>query len=121
MRVATRRLQTLLSVTALKRNDESVAKLRRQLKRLRRLLGEKRDIDLVVARLRARIRRTSSKQRRRVWLTALRFMTGKGVKATRSVRRKLKQINEARLERKFERAIREQLDKTPPWSALRED
>jgi CHAD domain-containing protein len=118
LRVATRRLQSLLDVAVLRRENKSAAKLRKRLKRLRRVVGEKRDIDVIIGRIRRRIRDTSSKRRRSLWLAVHRFMTSEGERAAKQVRREMKRTRVDRLETKIKGVIRDQLHKAPPWSVL---
>src|SRR6266576_1318277 len=83
LRVATRRLQTLVDLAVLSEPSKSAAKLRRRLKWLRHTLGRRRDVDMTLGKLRERAANTASTQRRRVLRAVIRQITREAKQITR--------------------------------------
>jgi CHAD domain-containing protein len=75
LRVATRRLQTLVDLAALSKPSKRGAKLRKRLKWLRHTLGTRRDVDMILGKLRERARNTASARRRGILRALIGQMT----------------------------------------------
>ena len=118
LRVATRRLQTLLDVAALSKPSKSIAQLRKPLKRLRHALGRRRDIDVLLSKLRERVRTATSSRRRQLWQLAIRELRQEAKQAARETHKELKAIAERKLERRIRKVIHDQLRKAAPWPEL---
>ena len=84
LRVATRRLQTLVDLAALSKPSKRAAKLRKRLKSLRHTLGSRRDLDMILGKLRERARNTASARRRRILRAVIRQIApeAKGISKT---------------------------------------
>jgi CHAD domain-containing protein len=75
LRVATRRMQTLVDLAALSNPSKRAARLRKRLKLLRHTLGSRRDLDMTLGKLRERAANTASARRRRILHWVIRQMT----------------------------------------------
>ena len=87
LRVATRRLQTLVDLAALSKPSKCAAKLRKRLKSLRHTLGKRRDVDMILGKLRERAANTVSARRRRILRAVIRQMTPEAKQITRKMYR----------------------------------
>jgi len=105
LRVATRRFQTLIDVSALSRPSASGAKLRKRVKRLRHALGGRRDLDVIIEKLRGRIRDSASARRRQLLRSTMRQLAPEARQQSDQMRREIKKIGSRKLHRLGRRAL----------------
>jgi CHAD domain-containing protein len=97
LRVATRRLQTVLDLATFSKPKKSARKARKELKQLRHVLSVRRDTDVLAATMRSRATRAASAHRTRLWNRAARETRGEGERAARKSERWLKSYKVSRL------------------------
>lgn len=105
LRVATRRLQTLIDVSARCGPSASGAKLRKREKRLRHSLGARRDLDVMREKLRRRIRDSASARRRQLLRSTMRQLAPEARVQSDRMRREIKKIGSRKLHRLVRRAL----------------
>ncbi len=105
LRVATRRLQTLIDVSARRGPSASGAKLRKREKRLRHALGARRDLDVMREKLRGRIRDSASAHRRQLLRWTMRQLAPEARVQSDRMRREIKKIGSRKLHRLVRRAL----------------
>ena len=99
LRVATRRMQTLVDLAALSNPSKRAARVRKRLKLLRHTLGSRRDLDMTLGKLRERAANTASARRRRILHWVIRQMTPEARQITRRMRRAIKKTSITKLRR----------------------
>jgi CHAD domain-containing protein len=87
LRVATRRLQSMVELAAFSRPNKPGAKLRKRLKRLRHTLGRRRDVDVILGKLKERVSNTASAQRRRVLRSVIQQISSEARQITKEMYR----------------------------------
>jgi CHAD domain-containing protein len=90
LRVATRRLQTILDLAACSDSKKDAGQLKKKLKKLRHTLSVKRDTDVLTRTMRSRAAGAASAARRRLWNQAARETRAEGERAARESRRWLR-------------------------------
>jgi len=105
LRVATRRFQTRIDVSALSRPSKSGAKLRKREQRLRHALGGRRDVDVILEKLRGRIRDSASAHRRSLLRSVMRQLASEASRQSVQMRREIKKIGSRKLHRLARRAL----------------
>jgi hypothetical protein len=105
LRVATRRLQTRVDLAAISKPSKRAAKLRKRLKRLRHTLGERRDVDMILGKLRERAANTASARRRRILGSVIRQMTLEAKQITRRMYRATRKTGVKKLRRLTDKAL----------------
>jgi CHAD domain-containing protein len=98
LRVATRRLQTVLALAALDGPRKKADKPRKQLKKLRHALSLRRDIDVLAAAMRSRAGNSASARRRVLWNLAAREIANQGREVVKQSARWLKRHKLGRIE-----------------------
>ena len=105
LRVATRRLQTLVDLAALWEPGKPAAKLRKRLKWLRHTLGRRRDVDMILGKLKERAANTASARRRRILRAVIRQMTPEAKQITRKMYRATTKAGLKKLRRMTDKAL----------------
>ncbi|HEY2107035.1 MAG TPA: CHAD domain-containing protein [Candidatus Binataceae bacterium] len=105
LRVATRRLQTILELATFSKPMKSARKARKRLKQLRHVLSARRDIDVLVQTMRSRARTAASAHRRRLWNRAARETRNQGQREAKKTRRWLKSFKLNRLTGEIEKIV----------------
>ena len=106
LRVATRRLQTLVDLAALSNPSKGAARLRTRLKSLRHTLGRRRDLDMILGKLRERAANTASARRRRILRWVIRQMTPEARQITRQMYRATRKTGIKKLKGLTEKTVR---------------
>jgi CHAD domain-containing protein len=99
LRVTTRRLQTLVDVASISTPNRRAAKLRKRLRRLRHILGRRRDLDVSLDKLKQRAGKTASARRRRILRALIRMMTPEVKQVTQEMHRATKKTDIKKLGR----------------------
>jgi CHAD domain-containing protein len=118
LRVATRRLQTLVDLAALSKPSKRAAKLRKRLKQLRHTLGERRDVDMILGKLRERAANTASARRRRILRGVIRQMSAEAKQITARMYRATRKTGIKKLRRLTDKALSGQRLKSPSRGVL---
>jgi CHAD domain-containing protein len=105
LRVATRRIQTRIDVSSLPQRSKSSVKLRKRIKRLRHAAGGRRDVDVMLDKLRAETRGSATARRRRVLRSLTRSLAPGSKRQSQQVRRKIKKIGGGKLRRLCHRSL----------------
>jgi CHAD domain-containing protein len=105
LRVATRRMQTLVDLAALSNPSKRAAKIRKRLKLLRHTLGSRRDLDIILGKLRERAANTASTRRRRTLHWVIQQMTPEARQITRRMRRATKKTGITKLRRLIKKTV----------------
>jgi len=119
LRVATRRVGTVLDVVAFSAPAKAARKTRKKLKRLRHVLSARRDLDVLLNTMQARAKQAASMRRKQLWNIAIHEIRIEGEAARRQSRRWLKHFNLADLERQIRNIVRQRLKDGFSWSDLR--
>lgn len=118
LRVATRRLGTVLDVVAFSAPAKAAKKTRKKLKRLRHVLSARRDIDVLLNTMQARAKQAASMRRKQLWNIAIHETRIEGAAARGQSKRWLKHFNLADLERQIRNIVRQRLKDGFSWSDL---
>ncbi len=105
LRVATRRMQTLVDLAALSNPSKRAARLRKRLKLLRHTLGSRRDLDMILGKLRERAANTASARRRRILRWVIRQMTPEERQITRRMCRATRKRGITKLRRLTKKTV----------------
>jgi CHAD domain-containing protein len=105
LRVATGRMQTLVDLAALSNPSKRAASLRKRLKLLRHMLGSRRDLDMILGKLRERAANTASARRRRILHWVIRQMTPETRQITKQMRRATKKTGITKLGRLTKKTV----------------
>lgn len=105
LRVATRRLQTILELATFPKPEKSARKARKKLKQLRHVLSARRDIDVLAETMRSRANRAASAHRRSLWNRAARETGREGEREARKSKRWLKSFKVSRLADEIEKIV----------------
>jgi CHAD domain-containing protein len=119
LRVATRRLQTVLQLATFPKPKKRVRKARKELKQLRHLLSARRDIDVLAKTMRSRAARAAGAHRRRLWNRAARETGREGEREAKKSKRWLKSFKVSRLAAEIEKIVAGRLNDGFSSSALR--
>jgi CHAD domain-containing protein len=118
LRVATRRLQTLVDLAALSKPSKPAARLRKRLKSLRHTLGRRRDVDMILGKLRERAANTASARRRRILRAVIWQMTPEAKQITRKMYRAATKAGLKKLRRMTNKALGGRGFKAPSLEVL---
>jgi CHAD domain-containing protein len=118
LRVATRRLQTLVDLKTLSKPDKKAAKLRKRMKALRHALGRRRDVDVLLEKLRERARNTASAARRRLLRSLVRQLAPERKRIDREMRAEVKKASGSKLGHLVRRALDVRRDKNLTFETL---
>jgi CHAD domain-containing protein len=105
LRVATRRMQTLVDLAALAKPSKRAAKLRKRLKSLRHTLGSRRDLDVILGKLKERAANTASARRRRILRWVIQRMTPEARRVNRKMYRATRRTGIEKLRRLAKRTV----------------
>jgi CHAD domain-containing protein len=105
LRVATRRMQTLVDLAAFSNPSKRAARLRKRLKFLRHTLGSRRDLDMILGKLRERAANTASARRRRILRWVMRQMTLEARQITRRMCRATRKRGITKLRRLTKKTV----------------
>jgi CHAD domain-containing protein len=119
LRVATRRLATVLDVVTFSKHPKSVEKIARRLKQLRHVLSARRDIDVHVNIMRARQRSAASRRRKQLWNLAIRATSAEGEGVRKQSKRYLKSFDLRDLEHQIRKIVYKRLKNGFSWNQFR--
>jgi len=105
LRVASRRIQTLIDVSSLPQRSKSSVKFRKRIKRLRHAAGGRRDVEVMLDKLRAETRGSATARRRRLLRSVARSLAPGSKWQSQQVRRKIKKIGGGKLHRLCRRSL----------------
>jgi len=106
LRVATRRLQTLGDLAVFSTPSKRGARLRKRLKRLRHTLGRRRDVDVILSKLRERAGNTASARRRRILRAVIRRIGSEAQQVTKEMYRGTRKTRVKKIKRLTYEAVR---------------
>lgn len=105
LRVATRRLQTILELATFPKPGKTARKARKQLKQLRHVLSRRRDFDVLAQTMRSRASHSASAQRRRLWNRAARDTGNLGQLEAKQSKRWLKSFKLKKLAAEIDKIV----------------
>ena len=118
LRVATRRLGTVLDVVAFCTPRKAAKKARKRLKKLRHMLSARRDIDVLLKKMQERARAAVSRRRKHLWNVVIRETRNEGETARKKSKHWLKSFDIDRLEEQIRTIVHQHLKGDFPWSDL---
>jgi CHAD domain-containing protein len=118
LRVATRRLATVLNVVTFSNPDKAASKARKRLKKLRHALSAQRDIDVLLKKMRERSHAAASRRRRELWNMAIQRTRDEGKSIRSESAGWLKDFDLRGLERRITSIARRHLKNGFDWSDL---
>jgi CHAD domain-containing protein len=118
VRVATRRLGSVLDVVAFANPEKAAKKARKRLKKLRHILSEERDIDVLLKTMQERARNATNERRAQLWTIAIRQTRREGDAARSESTRWLKGFDLDALDTQIKKVVRKHLKGGFAWRDL---